>query len=129
VVGQPVQHCGGSFSSAALPGAQRKLHAVSDLVTEITEEQCDSIAPKEGLMSWSTAGTTWVALLGSLLKFAVPFVVQLTAGLPEPWLGLIGAGVALATALGVYHALYAPTGGGTPSPDGERGSSWPRSSC
>jgi hypothetical protein len=69
-------------------------------------------------MNWSTAGKTWVALLGSLLTFAVPFVVQLTAGLPEPWPALIGAAVALATALGVYHAPYAPTRGSTPTTTG-----------
>lgn len=75
------------------------------------------------LQGWKVAGKSWTALIGSLLTFIVPWVVQISAGLPQPWPALIGAAVALATAVGVYHAPYqsvtpssAPRPGGTPWP-------------
>lgn len=60
------------------------------------------------LQSWSVAGKAWTGLVGSLLAFLVPWVVQQSAGLPGPWPALIGAVVALLTAAGVYRAPYAP---------------------
>lgn len=57
---------------------------------------------------WSVAGKSWVALIGSLLTFIVPWIVQASAGLPAPWPAVIGAAVAVLTALGVYRAPYAP---------------------
>jgi len=51
-----------------------------------------------------------IALVGSLLSAAIPFVLQYSTALPTPWPALIGGVVALLTMLGVYHAPYAPTG-------------------
>jgi hypothetical protein len=60
------------------------------------------------LQGFSVAGKAWVSLFGSLLTFLVPWFVQQSSNLPEPWPALIGAAVALATAVGVYHAPYQP---------------------
>lgn len=57
---------------------------------------------------WSVAGKAWTGLAGSLLTFLVPWVSSQSANLPEPWPALIGAGVALLTAFGVYQAPYRP---------------------
>ena len=53
---------------------------------------------------------TWVGLLGSLLTFGVPYLLQFSTDLPAPWPVVIGAVLAVLTALGIYHAPYAPTG-------------------
>ena len=66
------------------------------------------------LQGWKVAGKSWAALIGSLLTFIVPWVVQMSAGLPQPWPALIGAAVALATAVGVYHAPYRGTSSSPP---------------
>lgn len=58
------------------------------------------------IQGFAVAGKAWTALLGSLLTFIVPWVVQNSAALPAPWPSLIAAAVALATAVGVYHAPY-----------------------
>lgn len=68
------------------------------------------------LQGWAVAGKSWVALVGSLLTFIIPWIVQISAGLPEPWPAIVGGVVALLTAVGVYHAPYQPAPGrnGTP---------------
>ena len=66
-------------------------------------------------MTWSVAGKSWVALIGSLLTFIVPWAVNASASLPDPWPALIGGVVALLTAFGVYHAPYQPTARTTPT--------------
>lgn len=53
---------------------------------------------------------TWVGLIGSLLTFVGPFVLQSADLLPSPWPAVIGVVFALATTLGVYHAPYKPAG-------------------
>jgi hypothetical protein len=60
------------------------------------------------LQGFAVAGKSWVALIGSLLAFIVPWVVQVSVGLPAPWPALVGAVVALLTAFGVYQAPYRP---------------------
>jgi hypothetical protein len=50
------------------------------------------------------------ALVGSALSFVVPYVLQVTDSLPSPWPAVIGVVLFLLSALGVYHAPYAPTG-------------------
>ena len=62
------------------------------------------------LQGFSVAGKAWVALLGSLLTLIIPWLVQVSAGLPAPWPAVIGVIVALLTAVGVYHAPYQPAG-------------------
>lgn len=75
------------------------------------------------IQGWSVAGKAYTGLIGSLLTFIVPWIVQVTAGAPDPWPSLVAAAVALATAFGVYRAPYAPVthqnssgSGGTPWP-------------
>lgn len=74
------------------------------------------------IQGFAVAGKAWTALAGSLLTFLVPWVVEQSANLPAPWPSLIAAAVALATAVGVYHAPYQPvskppvTGGDNPWP-------------
>lgn len=53
---------------------------------------------------------TWIALAGSALSFIVPLVVSVEDYLPPQWAAVIGAGIALLTGLGVYHAPYVPAG-------------------
>lgn len=53
---------------------------------------------------------TWIGLVGAALTFAIPFIVQLAAGLDQPWPAVIAAVVAVLTALGVYKAPYKPEG-------------------
>lgn len=60
------------------------------------------------LQGWAVAGKAWVGLLGSFLTFIIPWVVQESDHLPYPWPFVIGAVVAVLTAVGVYHAPYAP---------------------
>lgn len=60
------------------------------------------------LHGFAVAGKSWVALVGSLLTFIVPWIVQYSAFLPAPWPSVIAAAVAIATAVGVYHAPYQP---------------------
>ena len=43
-----------------------------------------------------------VALIGSLLTFIVPWVVQVSVSLPAPWPAVVSAIVALLTFFGVY---------------------------
>lgn len=60
------------------------------------------------LQGFAVAGKSWVALIGSFLTFIVPWVVQYSSLLPSPWPAVIGAIVAVLTAVGVYHAPYQP---------------------
>ena len=53
---------------------------------------------------------TWVNLVGGLLTFVVPFVLESANALPAPWPAAIGVVLFILTALGVYHAPYAPAG-------------------
>lgn len=53
---------------------------------------------------------TWVGLIGTLVTFAGPFVLQSTDALPSPWPALIGVLFAVLTALGIYRAPYKPVG-------------------
>lgn len=78
------------------------------------------------LQGFAVAGKAWTALLGSLLTFIVPCVVQYSTSLPAPWPSLIAAAVALATAVGVYHAPYQPAGQAK-SQGGSSSNPWPTS--
>jgi hypothetical protein len=51
---------------------------------------------------------TVVGLIGSALSFAVPYVLQVTDGLPDPWPVVIGIVLFILTTLGVYRAPYKP---------------------
>ena len=53
---------------------------------------------------------TIVGLVGSLLTFAVPFILSAEQYLPPQWTAVIGAVLALLTAFGIYKAPYAPEG-------------------
>lgn len=53
---------------------------------------------------------TWVGLAGSLLAMVVPLALEVSDSLPAPWPVVIGAVVAVLTALGVYRAPYTPSG-------------------
>lgn len=78
------------------------------------------------LQGFSVAGKSWVALIGSLLTFIVPWVLQYSVYLPSPWPSVIAAAVAIATAVGVYHAPYQPVSGAAPSTGKhESNSPWP----
>lgn len=50
-----------------------------------------------------TAAKAWLSLLGGLLTVVIPLLVQVSGSLPEPWPAVIGAVVAVLTALGVYR--------------------------
>ena len=76
------------------------------------------------LQGWAVAGKSWVALLGSLLTFIIPWVVQYSAFLPAPWPAVIGAVVAVLTAVGVYNAPYKPLPPVTPT---QGSTAWPQS--
>ncbi|BCI54926.1 hypothetical protein NIIDNTM18_42040 [Mycolicibacterium litorale] len=52
----------------------------------------------------------WVALIGSLLTFAVPTATQIAADLGQPWPAVLAAVLALLTWFGVYKVPYAPPG-------------------
>ncbi len=77
------------------------------------------------VQSWAVAGKSWVALIGSLLTLIVPWVVTATAHLPAPWPALVGAVVAVLTALGVYRAPYRPVPSGQTKPP--KNTPWPAS--
>ena len=53
---------------------------------------------------------TWIAVIGGLLTVIVPLVLSVSTYLPDPWPAVLGAVVALLTALGVYKAPYKPEG-------------------
>lgn len=53
---------------------------------------------------------SWVGLVGSLLTFAVPYVVGAEQYLPSPWPAVIGVALAVLTALGIYKAPYVASG-------------------
>lgn len=53
---------------------------------------------------------TWVGLIGSLLAFAGPFILQSTDALPAPWPAIVGLLFAVLAALGIYKAPYKPKG-------------------
>lgn len=53
---------------------------------------------------------TWVAVLGAILTAVIPYVLQAAAFVPDPWPLVIGAVIAILTALGVYKAPYKPEG-------------------
>lgn len=78
------------------------------------------------LQGWAVAGKSWTALAGSLLTFIIPTLVSVSTSWPEPWPAVIGAVVAILTAVGVYHAPYrpAPPRGAVPT---ERPTAWPTS--
>jgi len=77
------------------------------------------------LQGYAVAGKSWVALVGSLLTFIIPWVVQYSTLLPAPWPAIIGAVVAILTAVGVYHAPYQPV---TPPTAAQPGNTpWPQS--
>jgi hypothetical protein len=63
-----------------------------------------------GLQGFSVAGKSWVSLGGSLVAGSILpwFLANIAPNLEEPWPALIGAAVAVATAVGVYHAPYQP---------------------
>lgn len=67
---------------------------------------------------------TYIALAGALLTALVPFILQISVNLPQPWPGVIAGAIALATAFGVYHAPYS-TGSNAPPASGK--SPWPAS--
>lgn len=60
------------------------------------------------LQGWAVAGKAWTALLGSVLTLVIPWIVQASAVMPAPWPAVVGAVVAVLTAVGVYRAPYAP---------------------
>ena len=60
------------------------------------------------LQGWQVAGKSWVALLGSMLTLIIPTLVQASYSLSAPWPAVIGAVVAVLTAVGVYEAPYKP---------------------
>lgn len=53
---------------------------------------------------------TIIGLVGSLLTFAVPFIISAEQYLPPGWTAVIGAVLALLTAFGIYKAPYSPQG-------------------
>lgn len=53
---------------------------------------------------------TWVGLLGSLVTLSAPLALSASETLPAPWPFIIGAVLAVLTALGVYQAPYKPAG-------------------
>lgn len=79
------------------------------------------------LQGFAVAGKSWVALIGSFLTFIVPWVVQYSSLLPAPWPAVIGAVVAVLTAVGVYHAPYQPVPGADNSSKRAGGTPWPQS--
>lgn len=52
----------------------------------------------------------YVALLGGILTVAIPTVIDFAVYLPPQWQAVVGAVVALLTALGVYAAPNRPKG-------------------
>lgn len=63
------------------------------------------------LQGWAVAGKAWLALLGSFLTFIIPWILQESDHLPQPWPYVIAAVVAVLSAVGVYHAPYKPAPG------------------
>lgn len=55
-----------------------------------------------------TAMKAWLSLIGSALAVIIPLIVQVSAGLPQPWPAVIGGVVAVLTALGVYKTPNKP---------------------
>lgn len=51
-----------------------------------------------------------VGLIGALLTWLVPYVVQLLVYLPAPWPAVIGAAIAGLTYLGIVKTPYVPQG-------------------
>lgn len=54
-------------------------------------------------MKLSVNAKAWTALIGSLLTFIVPWVLQISNQFPAPWPAVISAIVALLTFFGVYR--------------------------
>lgn len=81
------------------------------------------------IQGFAVAGKAWVALAGSLLSFLIPWVVQVSTTLPEPWPAVVGGVVAVLTAVGVYHAPYqpVPTTNTPPTTGGGGATPWPTS--
>lgn len=52
---------------------------------------------------------TVVGLIGSLLTVLVPYLLDVSAGWPQPYPGIIAGVLSLLTALGIYHAPYHTT--------------------
>lgn len=76
------------------------------------------------LQGFKVAGKTWVGLLGSFLTFIIPWVLQESDHLPQPWPYVIAAVVAVLTAVGIYHAPYQPVSK-VADPPAHGGSPWP----
>lgn len=51
-----------------------------------------------------------VALVGSALSFLVPYILEVTNGLPAPWPAVVGVVLFILTAFGAYKAPYKPPG-------------------
>jgi hypothetical protein len=79
---------------------------------------------------------TWVGLVGSVVTFVAPLVLSVSDALPSPWSAVIGAVLAVLTALGIYKAPYLPpetvvvpesvaTGVQLPPSEGEYRNPWP----
>lgn len=49
-----------------------------------------------------------VALIGAVLTFAVPFILQVSVYLPTTWQAVIGGVIAILTGLGVYSTSNKP---------------------
>lgn len=60
------------------------------------------------LHGWKIAGKSWTAFFGSLLTLIIPLLLQFSPMFPPPWPAVIGAVIAVLTAVGVYHAPYQP---------------------
>ncbi len=60
------------------------------------------------IQGWQVAGKSWAALIGSLLAVAIPALVQASHSMSAPWPAVIGAVVAVLTAIGVYQAPSQP---------------------
>lgn len=52
---------------------------------------------------------TWVGLFGSVVTFVAPLALSVSDALPSPWPAVIGAVLAVLTALGIYKAPYKPS--------------------
>lgn len=76
---------------------------------------------------WSIAGKAWAGLIGSFLTFIIPWVVQESEHLPQPWPYVIAAVVAILTAVGIYHAPYSPAPGSPAKTSAPGTSPWPSS--
>lgn len=79
------------------------------------------------IQGFKVAGKSWVAFIGSLATLAVPLILQLATVMPPQYQAIIGGFVALATAVGVYHAPYKPVAASNsgPSEPSSTSTPWP----